>query len=68
MPLVVLWTPLPAPGAKFFSRRAQPPVRQRLVESRNDMRMGMQGTALVPAQQIAVWGQKVVQRDPGLEQ
>ena len=32
------------------------------------MRMGMQGTALVPAQQIAVWGQKVVQRDPGLEQ
>ena len=28
----------------------------------------MQGTALVPAKQIAVWGQQVVQRRPCLEQ
>jgi hypothetical protein len=31
------------------------------------MHMGMQDTALVPAQQIAVWGQQIVQRHPGLE-
>ena len=38
-------------------RRAQPAVRQWLVvESWNDVHMGMQDTALVPAQQIAVWG------------
>ena len=50
-------------------RRAQPAVRQWLVvESRNDMHMGMQGTALVPAKQIAVWGQQIVQRHPCLEQ
>jgi hypothetical protein len=50
-------------------RRAQPAVRQRLVvESRNDMHMGMQDTALVPAQQIAVWGQQIVQCHLCLEQ
>jgi hypothetical protein len=32
------------------------------------MHMGMQDTALVPAQQIAVWGQQIVQRHPCLEQ
>jgi len=32
------------------------------------MHMGMQHTALVPAKQIAVWGQQIVQRHPGLEQ
>jgi hypothetical protein len=32
------------------------------------MHMGMQGTALVPAEQIAVWGQQIVQRRPCLEQ
>ena len=32
------------------------------------MHMGMQGTALVPAEQIAVWGQQIVQRHPCLEQ
>jgi hypothetical protein len=31
------------------------------------MHMGMQDTALVPAQQIAVWGQQIVQRHPDLE-
>ena len=32
------------------------------------MHMGMQDTALVPAQQIAVWGQQIVQRHLCLEQ
>src|SRR5580692_3707050 len=50
-------------------RRAQPAVRQRLVvESWNDVHMGMQASALVPAQQVAVWGQQIVQRHLCLEQ
>jgi hypothetical protein len=50
-----------------IDRRAQPPVRQRLVvESRNNMHMGMQGIALVPTKQITVWGQQIVQRHPCL--
>jgi hypothetical protein len=32
------------------------------------MHMGMQDTALVPAKQIAVWGQQIVQRHLCLEQ
>ncbi len=32
------------------------------------MHMGMQHTTLVPAQQIAVWGQQIVQRRLCLEQ
>src|SRR5690349_20404587 len=59
-------------GASVFrgvDRGAQPAVGQRLVvESWDDMHVGMQDTALVPAQQIAVWGQQIVQRHPGLEQ
>ena len=31
------------------------------------MHMGMQDAALVPPQQIAVWGQQIVQRDLCLE-
>ena len=54
---------------RAVDRRAQPAVSQRLVvESWDDVHVGMQVTALVPAQQVAVWGQQIVQRHPGLEQ
>jgi hypothetical protein len=59
----------PASVFRDVDRRAQPAVRQRLVvESRNDMHMGMQDTALVPAKQIAVRGQQIAQRHLRLEQ
>src|SRR5579859_8023775 len=57
------------PVFRAVDRRAQPAVSQWLVvESRDDVHMGMQVTALVPAQQVAVRGQQIVQRHPGLEQ
>jgi hypothetical protein len=62
----------PRVGPSVFrevDRRAQPAVSQWLiVESRDDVHMGMQVTALVPAQQVAVWCQQIVQRQPCLEQ
>jgi hypothetical protein len=38
-----------------------------VVESWNDTHMGMQGTAPIPAKHLAIWGQQIVQRHPGLE-